>query len=131
MHRDIRAFAVGVAAFVVLYAVYWAGLALALDASPVFGYAVFGFAYLVPLVAGGVAAALAQRHQFATVLLLGIAGAVLVAVINFIGSSVGIPSDFPGLGSVPLVAALSLLVQVPLVLIGGAIVGVWQRRRHS
>ena len=83
------------------------------------------------MVAGGVTAFFAQRRQFAAVLALGVAGAILVSLINLVGSLVGIASDFPGLGSVPLVFGLSLLVQVPLVLIGGALVGLWQRSKHA
>ena len=131
MDRDVRAFGVGAVVFVALYTIYWVALARVRDVSPLFGHAVLGFAYLVPIVAGGVTALLSQRRQFAPVLALGIASAILVSLINAIGSSLGAPSDFYGFESIPLVAALSLLVQVPLVLVGGAVVGLWQSRKHA
>jgi apolipoprotein N-acyltransferase len=106
-------------------------LELVKNESPLVGYAILGFAYLVPIIAGGVTAYHSRRRQFAAVLALGVTGAILVALINWVGSSVGIASDFPGMASVPLVAALSLLVQVPLVLIGGAVVGLWRRSKHA
>ena len=129
MNRDVRAFLAGTAAFAVLYALYFA--AVTQVSNNVIGAVLMGAAYVVPLVAGGITAYLAGQRQFAAVFALGIVGAGLVALINFGASSLGAPTDFPGLRSVPLVAALSLLVQLPLVLVGGAAVGVWLRSRHA
>ena len=130
MSRDIRAFVVGVALFVALYAIYWLALEVGVNDGRL-GLAVAGLGYAVPLVAGGTTAYLAGSHQFAALLGLGVVGAVSIGVINFVASALGAGSDFPGARSIPLVAALSLLVQVPLVLVGGAIVGLWLRSRHA
>ena len=130
MSRDIRAFAVGVALFVALYAIYWLALAVGVNDERL-GLAVAGLGYAVPLVAGGATAYLAGSHQFAALLALGVVGAASIGVINFVASALGASSDFPGAASIPLVAALSLFVQVPLVLVGGAIVGLWLRSRHA
>lgn len=129
MNRDVRAFLAGTATFAVLYAAYFAAVTQA--SNHAVGTVLMVLAYVVPLVAGGVTAYLAGQRQFAAVFALGVVGAGLVAVINFVASSLGAATDFPGLASVPLVAALSLLVQVPLVLVGGAVVGVWLRSRHA
>jgi hypothetical protein len=128
--RDIRAFIAGVAVFVALYALYWCALAVGGNELQV-GIAIIGFGYAVPLIAGGVTAYLSGGYQFAAVLGLGFAGAGLVATINFVASSFGFSSDFPAAASIPIVAILSLLVQVPLVLIGGAVVRLWLRWRHA
>ena len=129
MARDTLGFAAGLTVFVALYALYWLVLAVRLD-NVALGFAVMCFGYVVPLVAGGVAAYLSQQHQFG-VLLLGVTGALAVSFINFAASSLGARSDFPGASSIPTVAVLSLLVQVPLVLVGGAIVGLWLRSRNA
>lgn len=130
MARDIVAFAVGVAVVVALYALYWAALAMDID-NPRVGITIVGFGYAVPIIAGGVTAWLSKQHQFAALLILGVVAAVLVAIINFVASALGFASDFPGASSISVVAGLSLLVQVPLVLVGGAIVGLWLRSRHA
>ncbi len=130
MGRDLRAFVFGLAVFVALYMLYWIALATPLDESPA-GHALMGLGYAIPLVAGGVTAYFSGEHQFAAVLSLGVVGSVVIAVINSLASAVGMRVDFPGLTSIPLVAALSLLVQVPLVLLGGAVVGLWLRSRHA
>ncbi len=118
MNRDFRAFAIGLAVFTALYSVF-----LLLPVYPLF--------FAIPLIAGGVVAYLSGRRQFAAVLSLGVVGSGVVAVLNFAASAIGLPSDFPGASSIPLVAALSLLYQVPLVLVGGAVVGLWLRWRHA
>ena len=130
MARDRLAFAAGLTVFVALYALYWLVLAVRLD-NAALGFAVVCFGYAVPLLAGGVAAYISSQHQFAVLLLLGVTGAVAVSLINFAASSLGARVDFPGASSIPTVAVLSLLVQVPLVLVGGAIVGLWLRSRHA
>ena len=130
MGRDALAFAAGLGVFVALYALYWAALAARLD-STALGPTVIGFGYAVPVVAGAVTAYLSRQHQFAKLLLLGLTSAVVLSIINFAGSSLGVGSDFPEASGIPIVAVLSLVVQVPLVIVGGAIVGLWQRSRQA
>jgi hypothetical protein len=118
MNRDLRAFAIGLAVFTALYAAF-----LLVPIYPVY--------FVIPLVCGGVVAYLSGRRQFAAVLGLGVVGSGVVAVLNFAASALGYPSDFPGASSILLVAGLSLLWQVPLVLVGGAVVALWLRWRHA
>jgi len=118
MNRDLRAFAIGLAVFTALYAV-------------IFLVPVYPLYFAIPLIAGGVVAYMSGRRQFAAVLSLGVVGSGVVAVLNFAASALGVPSDFPGASNIPLVAAFALLWQVPLVLVGGAVVGLWLRGRDA
>jgi hypothetical protein len=118
MDRDFRAFAIGLAVYTALSVLYFAA-------------PLFPLYFAIPVISGGVVAYLSGRRQFAAVFSLGVVGAAVGAALNFVASSLGAPSDFRRASDIPFVAVMSLLYQVPLVLIGGAVVGLWLRWRDA
>jgi len=128
--RDLRAFAIGLTVFVTLYAVDFLVLAQTEHMAGV-GEVVVAVGYAIPVIAGGVTAFFCGGRDFASVAGVGIFGSLLVALLNALAALFGMPTDFSGWSSVPLVAVLSLFVQVPLALIGGAVVGKWLRPRRA
>jgi len=128
---DIRAVVVGLGIFVVLNLAYFSFLTWVNDVPSFVGALVYVSGYAVPVLAGAVTSFLARGRQFAAVLILGLAAAVCVGAINLFWSWLGLPTDLGDLTNFPVVVGLSLFVQVPLVVVGGALGGFLRNGLHA
>jgi hypothetical protein len=91
----------------------------------------FGWlAYAPAFLAGAVTSFFARDERICPLLILGCANAAVTGVLNLAVTPFGL-TDFPGWWSSWFAAAVSLPFILVLGLIGGAIVGVWQRGTHA
>ena len=132
MKRDIQAFTAGLSVFFLLVLAYFLlAAASGNSVSPVLGWSITSLQYAAPLVSGAICARIARDRQFLALLALGVAASVVVGVLNFALSALGLPADLGGVANLPWVIGLSLFVQLPLVLVGGAISAFLARNAHA
>jgi hypothetical protein len=127
MIADVRAIVAGIVVFVVLLIAYFALVTWVRDA-PSF---LWLLGYTVPLLAGCVTGFMASRREFVALLILGVAAAICQGILNFVWGWLGLPTDLGGLRTLPWVVVLSLVVIVPLVVIGGTIGYLLHRGSHA
>ena len=118
MRRDIRAFSVGLGVFVALEVVFL-GLATQLtDVPPLVGWIVPALWYAAPLISGFVYGCIATKPSSTTVLLQGVASSICVGSLNLAADGLGVPVDLGGVQSLGWVVGLSMIVILPLVVLG-------------
>jgi hypothetical protein len=128
---ELRAFLTGLAIFLVLTLGYFLLIAGVRSDNQLLGWFALAIEFSASLLAGFVCGRFVQRRQFATLLVLGVASALSLGVLNYLWGALGFPSDLGGLGNLPVVIGLSLLTVVPLVVVGGAVGAKLQHGTHA
>lgn len=118
---DLRAFGFGLVAFVLLTVAYLGGGSMVRDPPQVIAWAIAASIYVAPALAGFVCILRRPKHQFQTLLVLGLAASAALGVLNFAWGELGYPVDLGGADQILLVTGLSLIAVVPLTVVGGAV----------
>jgi len=95
------------------------------------GVAVVLSSMAIPLVAGGVTAYVAGRRWFGVSLAVGAVGGGAIALLNLLTAWWGGSSRPPDVVEGMLMVVSSVVFEVPLVLIGGAVVFLSLRGRYT
>ena len=123
----IRGCLTGLLAFVVLITPYYVSMhSSAHWAAPI--ELILGWSpYVAAFLSGLVLSFATPSRPLATGAVLGAMISLVIATMNYIGPSIGIPTDFPGVRGSLFVAAFALPFMVFLVLAGVGSNEVWRR----
>jgi hypothetical protein len=117
MIRDTLAIASGLGAFLTLHVAY-----IYLEASIMNAFLAMAWLFFAtPVLAGGLTGYLAQRQPFLSLLVLGVAIAVCIGGLRWLGLWLGIRTGVSGLSGSVTLGVFSLIFVLPMVIVGGAV----------